>query len=235
MHNSQLLQMKGISPRMVVIDSIENNRKEPDKSQDVAQQPCCHKGGYEFSEFPDDEMAEEDEDLHFSEYTVDPEEVEFFPSEELADEFDKYADLEELPTYSMTPGFLRFDKVTPEETESIGDFLTPDVRQDLNRYTNPYEEIKAAGNSGETSDGKFDDADDTYLFFEQLGGSWIDHDFDKAPCRVPNPCGFTMYWEMGDRSKWNEAWPQLYQEMEQFGKRLPEKLVVELRIPEIHR
>ena len=112
------------------------------------------------------------------------------------------------PTYQTASG----------QTKKLPDFLfvTPETQGRVKNIPNPYEELKKAGESGQSDKDKSKDIDDTYAFHEEIGGHFRDDDFTKYPVKAANPDGYTLYWEPGDKKKWADAFPELAKDLEQL-------------------
>lgn len=179
---------------------------------------------FDISDFVNDVEADEN-----GEFDIGP-----LRGQDTFDEFDKFANLKEINPVDITPGQGQTQerdkkqknvtdegKATEEAAQSAIpakafelDFITPGLGEMLKDYKNPYEDLKRAGHSGESSNGTFPESDDTYLWIAQLGGTFRDDDFTEYPTTAKNSNGFTMTWEDGDAKKWEEAWPELCLEVE---------------------
>ena len=108
-------------------------------------------------------------------------------------------------------------------------FITPAIQEYVKNNPNPYEELKKAGKSGQSSKGKSKDIDETYAFHEEIGGHFRDDDFTKYPVQADNPEGYTLYWEAGDKEKWANSFPQLAKDLEELMKHSKQQVFVEAR------
>ena len=153
------------------------------------------------------------------------------------DDFDRYASLkdpDEVEDYRALMRPFHYDTGHNRSNESAkaiprgDDILTPEVREQLKSYKNPYEELKKQGNSGESSHGKFGDSDDTYLWVEQMGGQFRNDDFSERFVQADNQAGYTVYWEPGDIEMWETAWPRLCKDVLDIEK-VSHKWIVETK------
>ena len=223
--------------------AVEQSRAAPEMTLDAQQivvdmhpQPetCAMTRSESENSVEDLEAAGRGNEFNISDFIVDPEadrngNINIFRlkgddvEDDLIDEFDKYAGLPESKAVDPVPAQeakLKKGKETEDvrtaETEQAPplQFTTTGIQQQLKNYKNPYEGRKRNRNSGRLRNGQHGDLDDTYLWIQEVGGTFRDDDFTKYPVLATNPIGYTLYWEPGDRALWEKHWPQLARDLQ---------------------